>query len=321
MLKKGYIYILLTTLIFSSMEVILKMTGGVFHPLQITALRFFIGGLVLVPFAVRILKQNHITLQGKDILRFAGLGFLGMFLSMNLYQMAVQETKASVVAVLFSSNPIFVTILAFFLLREPIRRHHMLALILDIVGIVVIIDPLHNMLSPLGIALSLGATLLFAFYGVFGKRSCARFGGVVVTCMSFLLGSAEMFLMMGITHIPAVAQSAQQAGLGNLFANIPFFSGITLSVLPLFLFICIINTGVGFACYFKAMEMTSARETSLVFFFKPIIAPLFALAILGEEIPLSMMIGIVFILLGSLSSILPDLLSIRKKEQVDSVDS
>ncbi len=88
-----------------------------------------------------------------------------------------------------------------------------------------------------------------------------------------------------------------------------------------FLFICIINTGVGFACYFKAMEMTSARETSLVFFFKPIIAPLFALAILGEEIPLSMMIGIVFILLGSLSSILPALLNIRKKEQVDSVDS
>ena len=56
------------------------------------------------------------------------------------------------------------------------------------------------------------------------------------------------------------------------------------------------------------MEETSAQTTSLVFFFKPILAPILALILLHEVIPFNMIIGIVFILLGSLSSIIPDLL-------------
>ena len=52
--------------------------------------------------------------------------------------------------------------------------------------------------------------------------------------------------------------------------------------------ICIVNTGLGFACYFKAMEETSAQETSLVFFLKPVLAPVFAFFILGEVISWNM---------------------------------
>ena len=57
------------------------------------------------------------------------------------------------------------------------------------------------------------------------------------------------------------------------------------------------------------MEETSAQTTSLVFFFKPILAPILALILLHETIPFNMLIGILFILLGSLSSILPGLLT------------
>mgnify|MGYP002227133820 FL=1 len=46
--------------------------------------------------------------------------------------------------------------------------------------------------------------------------------------------------------------------------------------------ICIVNTGLGFACYFKAMEETSAQETSLVFFLKPVLAPVFAFFYFGR---------------------------------------
>jgi drug/metabolite transporter (DMT)-like permease len=56
------------------------------------------------------------------------------------------------------------------------------------------------------------------------------------------------------------------------------------------------------------MEETSAQTTSLVFFFKPILAPILALILLHEAIPLNMLIGILFILFGSLSSILPGLI-------------
>ena len=96
------------------------------------------------------------------------------------------------------------------------------------------------------------------------------------------------------------------------FARIPFFTGYTLTNLPIVLFIYIGVTGIGFTCYFLSMEVTSAQTTSLVFFFKPALAPLLAFLVLHEAIPGNMLAGIACILCGSLVSILPGLLAQRR---------
>lgn len=300
--KKGYFYILVTTLLFSSMEIALKYVSGDFNPVQLTFSRFFVGGLVLLPFALRTLKKRQLKLTLKNVGKFAFLGFLGMFISMNLYQMAILYTNASVVAVLFSSNPLFVTIFAFFLIGEMIERHNVAALCLDVAGIVLIIQPWNTTLSVAGVVLTLLATLSFALYGVLGKKACGKFGGVVVTCMGFLFGSAEMMVMAGISHIRPVAEFLFDNGF-EAFANIPFFDGYSLHNLLPILFIYVGVTGIGFASYFMAMEKTSAQTASLVFFFKPILAPILAMIILDEIIPFHMVTGILFILVGSLTSL------------------
>ena len=64
---------------------------------------------------------------------------------------------------------------------------------------------------------------------------------------------------------------------------------------------------VSFAVY-TAMEKTSANTAALVFFFKPVLAPIFALLILHEAIPMNMVLGILLILAGSMTNILPGLL-------------
>ena len=116
-----------------------------------------------------------------------------------------------------------------------------------------------------------------------------------------------MLVLISLTHITSFADYLSSNGL-EIFSNIPIFTGYSLHTLPIIAYICIINTGLGYACYFKAMEETSAQTTSLVFFFKPILAPILALILLHEAIPFNMLIGILFILFGSLSSILPELI-------------
>lgn len=301
----------MTAVIFSTMEIALKEVSGSFHPLQMTFTRFLAGGLFLIPFAVRTLKKKRASLNWKDLPGFLLLGFVGMVLSMSIYQMSVKEVPASVVAVLFSSNPIFTAVLAFFMLKEPIRRNQIAALLLEIGGILAIINPFHTSLSPYGVLLAMISTLLFAVYGVMGKRRCARFGGVVVTCASFLCGGAEMLFMILFSRLPMVNKWLAGSGL-ELFANIPLLSGYSWNTLPWMLMICIVNTGLGFACYFKAMEETSAQETSLVFFLKPVLAPVFAFFILGEVISWNMGLGIAFILIGSLLALLPGLRAVQK---------
>ena len=56
-MKRGYLYIAVTTLLFSSMEVALKLISGQFNPIQLNFSRFVVGGLVLIPFAKHILNR------------------------------------------------------------------------------------------------------------------------------------------------------------------------------------------------------------------------------------------------------------------------
>ena len=311
----GYFYIVLCAVIFSTMEVMLKTVHGVFAPMQITTLRFLIGGILLIPFARRSIKKKGAVLQRADLGFFALTGFLCVAFSMVLYQMAVTYTKASVVAVIFSCNPIFVTVLAWLLLKESIRANHLIALALELLAVFIIIDPLHSSLDPTGALLAIASALVFSFYSVVGKKRTPRFGGIAVTCLSFLFGSAELLLLLLLGRTEAVGGFFSSLGL-DIFVNVPLFSGIPVSALPALAYICAINSAAGYVCHMTALEKTSAQEASLIFFLKPMIAPLFAFIFLHEEITGNMLLGILCFLLGSGIAILPGLIAQFKAQKV-----
>ena len=232
---------------------------------------------------------------------------------MMFYQMSILYAPASVVSVLFSCNPVLVLAFAYLILRADIRPQHITALVMEVVAALIIIDPLHTTLDPVGITLVLLSAATFALYAVLGKKQCAQYSGVAVTCFSCLAASAEMIVLMLISHIPAVADALQAAGL-PMFAAMPFFSGYTTGNLLNVLYICVFVTAGGYACYFMGMEATSAMQGSLVFFFKPVLAPILAMLILGEEIPWNMWAGIGLMLVASEVSMIPTwetLLSVR----------
>ena len=305
-MKRGYLFIALATLFFSTMEIALKEVAGLFNPVQLNLTRFLIGGLVLIPFAKRMLRKRGVRIDGPSFVKLAGLGFLGIVVSMTLYQLAVENTNASVVAVLFSCNPVFVLVFAGLILRTQILRQHVMALVLECLGILILINPLNTSISTAGITFTLLSTAVFALYAVLGTKMCAKYSGVVVTCGSFLFASLEMAAIVAFSRLSAVAGFLADIGLG-LFADIPLLSGYTPFSALMMLYICVGVTGAGFACYFMAMEATSPITASLVFFFKPALAPVLALFFLQEAIPVSMVVGVLFILAGSLVSLIPAL--------------
>ena len=85
------------------------------------------------------------------------------------------------------------------------------------------------------------------------------------------------------------------------------------SALPALAYICAVNSAAGYVCHMMALEKTSAQEASLIFFLKPMIAPLFAFLFLREEITANMLLGIVCFLVGSGIAILPGLIAQKKQ--------
>ena len=312
-MKKGYGYIAVAVIMFTSFEVVLKFIAGQINPVQLTLCRFAIGFIFLLPVALHNLKKREKQLDGKTMAYFALLGLIGIALCMPILQMAVSYTNSSVAAVMFRCNPVFVTFLAFFLLKEPIKPRHIAALALEILGTVVIISPWNTKLNMTGVALALLSTLLFSLYGVMGKRKVAEFGGAVVTCFSFFFGSLIVLALILLSHISVVAQMFQSIGL-NSFANIPVLAGYTWENLPYVLFVSVGVAGIGFCAYFLAMEYQPASVVSLVYFFKPALSPLLAWWVHGEEIAPNMLVGVILIVFGSLCSIIPGILEAKREK-------
>lgn len=286
------------------MEIALKIVSHQLNPVQLTFLRFLIGSVVLSPLAIKSLKDRNYRIGGKDITFFALSGFAGVVVSMILFQMAIQYSPASIVAVLISCNSVFVVLFASFLLHEKVHNYTIVSVLAIVAGMFVFINPLHVCGSVAGYTLGLLSAAAFGLYGVMGRAGSTRYGGIALTCGSFAMGCVEMLALILLSNIGDVAHFLTQRGLAY-FADIPIWRGMTIRLAPSLLYIGVGVTGLGYAFYFLAMEMTSATTGSLVFFIKPALAPFLALLILHEAITAHMGMGIALILAGSLISFVP----------------
>ena len=294
--KRGYLYILLAAMIYSTTEVALKGLGGVFAPMQITVERVLIGALFLLPFALRSLRRNAIRLTRSDWSYFALLGFLTVTLHMSLLQMAVLHMDASATSIIYSGNPVFALAAAHLILHEPLKRNHLIAIGIELIGILFILNPAKLEVSPRGFAEILTATVLFA---------------MVITTFNMVLGGLELLALLLLGHIPAVGALYRSLGL-DIFADVPFFTGFTLRSALLLCYVGVFCAAIGFLLTAKITEYTSATEASFVYLIKPVLATLLAVVCFRETISVNRMIGLVFFLAASLCVSMPVLREMRR---------
>ncbi len=315
-MKKGYLYIMLSALLFSTMEISLKLVSTQFNPIQMLFLRFLIGSLILVPLAVRDLNKRGATLCKDDFKFFALTGFICVVISMLFYQLAILYCKASTVAILFSCNPIFVIPLAHYILNEKIYNYTIISMIICAAGIILIMNPMNLADSAAGIVLVLLSAVTFALYSVIGRSKSLNYGGIVLNCFSFFMGSMELLAIILLSRTGFVTRLFTNIGL-KTFADIPILRGITLSSIPALIYISVFVTGFGYVFYFMAMDETSVSAASLVFYIKPALAPVLSLIILKESIALNTIGGIVLIIIGSCVTLV---LNAKKTKEVNAAD-
>ncbi|RQW62309.1 DMT family transporter [Vibrio viridaestus] len=305
-MNKGYLYIAGSTLLFSSMEIAIKLVSSEYNPMQLNLLRFIIGAIILAPLAIKSLRKTNFKFTKESVHFLAMSGFLCVVVSMTFFQLAIMYTKASTVAILFSCNAVFVIPFAYILLKENITPLTIISLLFSIVGILFIVNPM-NLTNVAGIVCALISAVSFALYGVFGHRGRNRFGltGVSLTCLSFVAGSAELLVLMWISEIPFVANWLTADGL-SIFADMPIIEGLSMHSIPSLVYLGIFVTGLGFCFYFLAMEETSASTASMVFFIKPALAPILALIVLSEGLTENVIAGILLILVGSMVTYVND---------------
>jgi drug/metabolite transporter (DMT)-like permease len=280
--NRGLLLLSVPILCFSTYEVVSKTINNVMPPMQINFLRFLIGGLILLPLAIADLRARKITLSQKDWLLLLSLGILNVTISMNLVQYGIKMTKASLAAVIFSSNPLFVSLFASFILGEKLSIKKIFGLVVGLVGVFIALlngGSFNQGEFYLGALLLLLGAMSFAFYTVLTKKIIFRLGNLVTNAFSFLVGCVAIIPLLIANHQPVLT--------------------FDLRVLPQILYLSIMVTGVGYLCYFKALSMLDTSLGSMTFFVKPILASIFAAFFLHEAITFNLMIGIAIVILSA----------------------
>lgn len=285
--KQGYIYLFLSMLAFSTMEVSSKFITNSLHPLQINFLRFLFGGLALLPFAVRHVKVSAVKLTNREIGITAALGVLLVPVSMVLFQFSIFYTKASITAVLISCNAIFAAPMSYVLLKEKTDRSIMISLVSGIIGIAVIASPTSGIAGSdmIGIVLGVLSSITFSLYNVLGKKLIPKLGGVTLNTLAFLFGSIAMVPLL-------------------FLMKVPMFSGLSSTNLLYMLYIGIVVTAFAYIVMFKGFTVLPVNAGSLVFFGKPVLAGVLSYLLLGETFSISFIAGSLFILLGILAVVI-----------------
>ncbi len=276
--RRGFLYVFGAIALFSTIEVVskyLQSGTGTSNPPgadQVAALRFIFGGLLLLPFAVGG-RRGRLAAKAlrNDPAPVILLGVVGVFLTFFLFHQGVERASASTAAVVFSTNPIFTSLLAALLLRERLSVAGWLGICLGFLGALTAVTGFHfsGLFSRgdfLGGILVLSSALTWSAYTVYGKRYSQVYGGLTVSFLSVVAGSAAFATLL-----------AARKGWGAL-AN---YDAGTWGWL---LYLGVVTVGLGYLLYFEGMRRVPASRGASLFYLKPVFALLLAHYALGEPV-------------------------------------
>lgn len=275
----GYIYLFFTILFFSTYEVAGKKISGEVNPFQVNFIRFLIGGLILM---LILYMKKDIKISAKHFIHAVLPGVLNVAISMSLIQLSLSQKNASaaLVAVIFSSNPVFVSLFSSIIDKEKITVGRIIAIAISMLGILTAFsDKLQNassdIISPL---LALVSAIFYGLYTVLAKNTSSHIGSIKMNAYSFMAGSSML--------IPVFAFS----GYNPLH--------IPKSAVPYMIYLGVFVTGLAYVLYFMGLQRLGAGKGSMVFFIKPILASIIAAFALGENISWRIIAGGLMILSG-----------------------
>lgn len=296
---QSHLYCFITILVWSTLEVSGKLLSTDVTPYAITAWRFLIGGLVLLPFALKS-SSEHQKPGMKGFLQLGFLGFFNVCLSMLILQLSVYYGKASLTAIILSINPLFVAMFAGLIIKEKMQKKDVMALLLGILGILILVigevemDQNKYINLPLGVVLAVSAALTFGLYTVLTKSAVQKYGNIRANSISFLLGSASLFAY-------------------NLITSQDSLIRLSLSNIAVTAYMGLFITGIAYLLYFEGMKLIGASQASMYFFLKPLFASLLAWWLLNESLHGIQILAVVLIVLAMLIPRLGFLISQAKK--------
>ena len=286
--KWAIIFSLMAMLLWGSAIPLIKLTyieagilpndpGG---KIFIAGIRFFMAGLLtyIYFFIFNRQKVERNKINYKFIIILA---LIQTTLQYSTYYIGLSNTLGSLAAVIQASNAFITVIISVILIAdEKFTKRKVAALIIGSIGIIIInlkdAGNFHFKLTGEGFILI--ATTLNALASVLIRKYGRDQNSFLMTGTQFLLGATPLIIIGALSHTSPVNVS-----------------------LKLFLMLCYgaFISATSFTIWTSVLQRHSASEFGIYKLFIPIFGTILSVLVLGEELTIYIILGLIFVLLGA----------------------
>ncbi|WP_434521105.1 DMT family transporter [Halorubrum sp. AS12] len=284
--RRSALLFVVSALLFGGTFVAAKTGLAHLPPLFFVAVRFDIGAVVLVVFAMTHLSRAELRPRTVgDVAGILATGGLVIGLTNALLFVGQQYVTSGVAAVIFSLNPILTPVFAGLLLTNSrLSRRAVVGMGVGLLGVILVANPSPSAILGGG----LGVPLLFA------AAVTSAFGAVAIRRADATLSSTAR-TVWGVP-LAAVLSHVLSVGAGESVAS--------LSVPPVavaaLLYVGVFSGAIAYLAYFALIDETDATRANLLFYFVPIVSAVGGWALLGETLSVLSLAGFGVIFVGFL---------------------
>lgn len=270
----GFAFALMWSSAFTSARIIVLQAPA----LTISSLRFMISGLIAI--AIAYMLGQRIRLDWRNWRAVIIFGVCQNALYLGLFFLAMQRIEASLASIIASIMPLLVGLASAVLFKERLGKLGVIGLVAGFAGVAIImgarldggVDMQRGILYCLvGVASLAAATL--------AVRAVSAKGNVLmVVGLQMLVGSIALFIPAMMFESPTIHWNPTLAAALSYTIIVP---GLIATVI-----------------WFKLVERIGATRASTYHFLNPFFGVAIAAVILGEQLTLQDIIGVVVVMAG-----------------------
>ena len=276
--QKSYLFAFIAILLWSTVATAFKIALEGMDFMQLLMFSSFVSSIVL--FIILLLQKKLGLLKqyiSKHLLKGILLGFITPFLYYTILLKAYSVLPAQEAMILNYTWPIMLVILSIIFLKQPIKPINIVAILVSFLGIAIIATKgnITNIVftNLTGDLLALSSSIIWALFWILNMKD--KNDEVVKLFVSFLFGFIFSFILTAI------------------------FSEIKLpepKYIVSFIYIGFFEMSITFTLWLICLKLaTTADKVSNLVFITPFLSLLFIHLIIGEEIKLASLSGLILI--------------------------
>ena len=284
----AYLGLILTFVLWGSLYVVTKLVVTSLPTFSVAFVRFFIAWLALWAYG---------RLRGGDAFKAPRgdreywravllMGVGGYAISVGFQLLGTKIAGSTMASLINFLNPVTISIMAVFILHEPLTARKVIGIVLSVFGVYLIVG-LGGAVNLRGVFLSLLAVLGWSLISVLSRRGVSRYGALPVT--------RDAIGVAALCNLAFCAAESVQRGALPAFAP--------LSLLGL-VYMGVCCTALSYILWNRSLAILPASNCSALYPIQPLTSALLGILVFGERITLNFALGAACVIAGILICLL-----------------